>query len=463
MTELWKLSAAKMAQMVRNREVSAVELTEAHLARLAAVNTRLNAVVHEMPEEALQCAKAVDERVARGKDPGPLCGAPITTKVTTDQKGQATTGGLTLNRLAISASDSPIVTNIRKAGGIIIGRTATPAFSVRWFTNSILYGQTLNPHDPSLTPGGSSGGASASVAAGICAIGQGTDIAGSVRYPAYACGLQGLRPTFGRFPQFNAGAERPFGNQIMAVSGPIARSVRDIELSFQAMAAPDMRDPWFVPVSLKGSTYPRRVALTLAPDSMPVVPEVRKALNKAAHHLSEAGWEVEEIACPPLREAAEINAQLWMADVRLGLEPAIRSEGDPDASFVIKQMKRLSPALSSDDYLKMLERRATLLRDWSVFFETYPVLLCPSSGQLPFRQQMDVESEAVFEEVYEAQMTQRAFPALGLPGLSVATGFAGRAPVGVQLVAGRFREDILFAAGKDIERASPIITSVDPV
>ncbi len=463
MTQLWKLSAAKMAEMVRNQEVSAIEMTEAHLARLFAVNTQLNAVVHEMSEEALQCAKELDKCIARGKDPGPLCGVPITTKVTTDQKGQATTGGLTLKKLSIVTSDSPIIANLRKAGGIIIGRTATPAFSLRWFTNSILYGQTLNPHDPSLTPGGSSGGASASVAAGICAIGQGTDIAGSVRYPAYACGLQGLRPTFGRFPQFNGGAERPFGNQIMAVSGPIARSVCDIELSFQAMAAPDIRDPWFVPVPLKGSIYPRRVALSLAPDGMSVVPEVSKALKKAAHHLSQAGWVVEEIDCPPLREAAEINAKLWMADVRLGLEQAILCEGDPDANFVIKQMKRLSPELGSDDYLKILERRATLLRDWSVFLETYPVLLCPSSGQLPFRQQMDVESEAMFEEVYEAQMTQRAFPALGLPGLSVATGFVDRAPIGVQLVAGRFREDILFAAGNDIERCYPAITPVDPI
>ncbi|MEL7115829.1 MAG: amidase family protein, partial [Pseudomonadota bacterium] len=239
--------ASDIARDVRTGKLSARDVAAAHIERISAFNPKVNAIVAETANEAQAAAQRIDEMVARGEDPGPLAGVPVTIKVNVDQAGCATTNGLVLQQDLIASADSPLVANIRKAGGVIVGRTNTPAFSMRWFTNNTLHGETLNPRNPALTPGGSSGGASAAVAAGFCAIGHGTDIAGSIRYPAYACGVHGLRPSHGRVPARNAtGPDRMIGAQLMAVSGPIARSIADLRLAFHAMAAPDAQDPWHV-------------------------------------------------------------------------------------------------------------------------------------------------------------------------------------------------------------------------
>ena len=249
MSDLWQQSASNIAKLVKSGEVSAVEVTESALTRLDKVNPAINAVVTEMPEEALSEANRIDKAIANGDEIGILGGVPVTVKVNVDQVGHATTNGLQLQRDLIATSDSPVVSNLRKAGAIIVGRTNTPAFSLRWFTRNSLHGHTLNPHNPKITPGGSSGGSAAVVASGICAIGHGTDIGGSVRYPAYACGVHGLRPTLGRVPAMNfTGPDRHVGGQLMAVSGPIARSMADIRIALEAMAAEDLRDPWWMPV-----------------------------------------------------------------------------------------------------------------------------------------------------------------------------------------------------------------------
>lgn len=454
MSDLWRLSAGQLARAVQHRTVSASEVTKAHLDRLAAVNPAINAVVQDCSEEALHTAAALDARISAGENPGPLAGVPVTIKVNVDQAGLATTNGLRIARDAVAQHDSPVVANLRRAGAIIVGRTNTPAFSLRWFTKNDLHGQTLNPRNRLITPGGSSGGAAAAVASGICALGHGTDIAGSIRYPAYACGLHGLRPTMGRVPAYNASApDRFIGAQLMAVSGPIARTVEDLALALGALAKADPRDPWYVPAPLEGSPFPRRAALTLAPDDMLVDAQVRAALIRAARMLEDAGWQVEELPCPPLREAAAVNATLWMADTRFAMQELIAREDEPESQFVFRQMSLAAGPLDLDSVMRALQTRATLLRQWELFLSRYPVLLCPSSGELPFDQQLDVFSEASFAKVYEAQLTQRGLPALGLPALSLATGYADGRPVGVQLVSARFREDILLAAGAALEES----------
>ncbi|WP_242662349.1 amidase, partial [Teichococcus deserti] len=252
MSELWRLTASEVAAKVAAKAVSARDVAQDALARLAAVNPAINAVVQEMPEQALAAADAVDAAIAKGQPVGPLAGVPVTVKVNVDQVGFATTNGLRLQKDLVATEDNPVVANLKKAGAVIIGRTNTPAFSLRWFTRNSLHGHTKNPRNPALTPGGSSGGAGAAVAAGIGAIGHGTDIGGSIRYPAYACGIHGLRPTLGRIPAWNpSGPERAIGAQLMAVSGPLARSIADIRLSLAAMAAEDVRDPWWVPAPLE--------------------------------------------------------------------------------------------------------------------------------------------------------------------------------------------------------------------
>jgi amidase len=461
MQDLWRLSAAEMAALIRSKKVSAKEAATAALARLDAVNPRINAVVDHRPEDVLAQASAIDAAIGRGEDVGPLGGVPVTVKVNIDQEGFATTNGLKLQRDAIAKTNNPVIDNLRKSGAVILGRTNCPAFSYRWFTTNLIHGDTKNPRDPGITPGGSSGGAGAAVAAGIGHIAHGTDIAGSIRYPAYACGVHGLRPTMGRIAAFNAALpERPIGPQISAVSGPLARTIGDIRIALAAMSARDYRDPWWVPAPLEGPAMPKRVAMCLNPDGLDPVPEVKAAVADAGKRLERAGWIVEQIAnTPPLREAADLQTKLWLGDgYETQLETAER-EGDPGALACLRGNRaKVHPF----DLSKALTRRATLTREWLAFFEQYAVLLMPVSGELPFPDQLDRKDEASFARVWHAQLPQIAIPFMGLPGLTVSTGLVGRIPVGVQLVAGRYREDLCLAAGEAVEAGGTPSAAIDP-
>ncbi|MBB5694250.1 amidase family protein [Muricoccus pecuniae] len=455
MTEPWRLTASDIASRIRARDLSAEEVARDALARLEAANPPINAVVQFMPEEALAAARAVDAAIARGEDPGPLAGVPVTTKVNVDQRGHATTNGLRIQKDLVAEADNPVVSNLRKAGAVIIGRTNTPAFSLHWFTRNSLHGHTRNPRNPALTPGGSSGGAAAAVAAGIGAIGHGTDIGGSVRYPAYACGIHGLRPTIGRIPAWNPSLpDRAIGAQLMAVSGPLARSVADLRLALHAMAAPDARDPWWTPAPLEGPAFPRRAALCVRPEGMNTLPEVEAALRAAARRLQDAGWTVAETPIPPLREPARLQAMLWLAESRRGLNRALAAENDADANFVFAQMERLCPAPDLDAFTDALQARMGYAREWNLFLERYPVALMPVSAEPPFPDLLDLESPEAFDRVVEALLPQLGLPLMSLPGLTVTTDLSGPAPLGVQLVGGRYREDVLLAAGEII--AAPV-------
>ena len=461
MQDLWRLSAAEMASLIRSKKVSAKEAATAALARLDAVNPKINAVVDHRPAEVLAQASAIDAAIGRGEDPGPLAGVPVTVKVNIDQEGFATTNGLKLQRDAIAKSNSPVIDNLRKSGAVILGRTNCPAFSYRWFTTNLMHGDTKNPRDPGITPGGSSGGAGAAVAAGIGHIAHGTDIAGSIRYPAYACGVHGLRPTMGRIPAFNAALpERPIGPQISAVSGPLARTIGDIRIALAAMSGKDARDPWWVPAPLEGPAMPKRVAMCLNPDGLDPVSEVKAAVADAGKRLERAGWIVEEIAnTPPLREAADLQTKLWLGDGYEAQLEAAEREGDPGALACLRGNRaKVHPF----DLSKALTRRATLTREWLVFLEKYAVLLMPVSGELPFPDHLDRKDEASFARVWHAQLPQIAIPFMGLPGLTVSTGLVGRVPVGVQLVSGRYREDLCLAAGEAIEAGGTPSAAIDP-
>jgi len=458
MTELWRLGATDIATRVANREISATEVTEHSLQRLQAVNPAINAVVQQMPEAALAAARAVDDAIADGRPPGKLAGVPVTIKVNIDQQGFANTNGIRIQQDHFAEQDSPVVTNLVQAGAIIVGRTNTPAFSMRWFTRNSLHGHTLNPRNTKLTPGGSSGGAAAAVASGICAIGHGTDIAGSIRYPAYACGLHGIRPSLGRVPAVNLSLpDRHIGAQLTAVSGPIARSIEDLRLALEAMSAASELDPWWVPAPLEQTPTPKRVALCISPDGLEVTPEVETALREAATQLVDAGWEVTEVDTPPMREAMQLQLLLWMSEYHYNGGAAVKQEDDPDANFVYAQLRENCPTPTLESLMQALQQRITLAREWQLFLSKYPVLLCPVSAEPPFPDMLDVESPASFRRILEAQMTQIALPLMGMPGISVATGSDASAPMGVQLVAARFREDTLFAAATDIEaRNAPL-------
>ncbi|MGI6247431.1 MAG: amidase family protein [Pseudochelatococcus sp.] len=463
MSELWRLSGSQIANLVRLGEISATEVARDALARLDAVNPQINAVVDYRPQETLARAAAVDAAIARGEPAGPLAGVPVTIKINVDQAGYATSNGLKSKADLIASGNNPVVDGFLRAGAVIVGRTNTPAFSCRYFTDNQLYGPTLNPRDPAVTCGGSSGGAAAAVAAGIGCIGHGNDIGGSVRYPAYACGIHGLRPGLGRVPTCNAsGPDRTIGFQIMSVQGPLARTIQDVRLGLAAMAGRDMRDPWCFEAPAGTGYNPQLAAVCLHPDGIETAPEVEKAVLDAAQRLRDAGWTVVTLdEVPPLIEGSLIMHTLWVADYPESKIADAEAEGDPGAIAAMRGAVELVGPVDVARFSATLTRRANLVREWLLFLEKYPVLLMPVSSELPF--DTDIDLKKGYRYIYDHQHFLAGLPAFGIPALTVSTGMAGSRPVGVQIVASRMREDLCLAAGEAIEARGVPPMPVDPV
>ncbi|MFD1559587.1 amidase family protein [Paraburkholderia silviterrae] len=464
--ELWRWSAVKLAEQIRRREISCQEAVASCLARLEQVNPQINAVVEILADQAMETAVKADEALGRGDPVGLLHGVPITVKVNVDQAGCTTSNGVSAYRHVVAQVDSPVVANLRKSGAIIIGRNNTPAFSFRWFTDNDLHGRTVNPWDPMRTPGGSSGGAAAAVAAGIGPIAHGNDQGGSIRYPAYACGVFGLRPSLGRVPAFNPSEarERPVAAQIASVQGPLARSIADLRLGLAAMAAPDFRDPWWVPAPLESPAvhFPARVAVCTSVPGYAADNAVVTAVRQAAHLLEQAGCTLEEVAPPRLREAADLWLALSLNETRAGMRQAVADHGDEPIQRAIASMVRQTPELEIGGYMDALSLRSTLLREWLAFFDRYPLLLMPVSWQRPFLIDADQQGDDAMRRILDAQSPLLATAILGLPGLSVPTGLVDGVPMGVQLVAGRFQESLCLAAGEAIEARAGVAVPVNP-
>jgi amidase len=463
--ELWRWSAGDLARGICSGAISSREAVQSALDRIAVVNPAVNAVVHVLAEEALADAARADAERASGAALGPLHGVPVTVKVNVDQRGCATTNGVVAFRDVIATEDSPPVANLRRAGAVIVGRTNTPAFSHRWFTSNDLHGATRNPWGARLTPGGSSGGAAAAVASGMCALAHGNDFGGSIRYPAYACGVAGLRPTPGRVPAFNPSAktERPITAQMMSVQGPLARRVADLRLALAAMAAADPRDPTWVPAPLVGPAPTRPIQVAIAPDPFgDTAPEVSAAVREAGQRLADAGYVVSETVPPRLGEAADLWHRLVVNEERRAMVASIRAFGDAKSQRNLDGHLRHAPTLDGDGVLEGFGTRLSLMRDWQLFFERFPVAVLPVSHRLPFRDDLDQESEAVVANMMEAQRSLLATPVLGFPSVAVPTGSVDGVPVGVQVVAGRYREDLCLDAAEIIEAQAPILTPIDP-
>jgi len=462
--EIWSWDAAATATAIRARRISSREAVEAALIRLHSVNPAINAVVETLADEALAAAEQADVRSSRGEACGPLHGVPVTTKINVDLAGHATTNGLVAMKDALASEDSAPVAALRRAGAIIIGRTNVPAFSYRWFTGNDLHGITRNPWDPKLSPGGSSGGAGAAIAVGIGTLAHGNDVAGSLRLPASACGVYGVRPTVGRLPSYNPSqpAEKSLCLQIGATEGLLARSVRDVRIGLATLEARDHRDPWQTPAPAanEADRQPCRVALfTGAPEA---APEIVATVRKAAGWLEDAGYVVEEIAPPHLAEIAE----LWMSmlyaeasgpvrDVMFGLgdEAFRRSFADSAANF---------PVLDASALHRAWERRLTIQREWAIFLEEYPVVLTPTSLQPTFPIDHDLAGREALAVISKAFSPLSSIAGLALPAISVPAGSAAGAPAGVQIVSGRFMEERCLAAAAVLEERIGKLRPIDP-
>lgn len=456
--ELWQRSAADIAAAVREREVSCLEVTRAHLEHMDRVNGALNAMTVRLADAALAAAADADAALARGEPAGILQGVPVTIKENVDQAGQATTNGVADFANVIAASDSPVVANLRNAGAIVIGRTNTPEFSLRWFTDNVLRGPTQNPWNADLTPGGSSGGAAAAVAAGIGALAHGNDLGGSLRYPAYCCGVSSIRPSLGRVPAYNASAleERSPAMQLMSVQGPLARRIGDVRLALSAMSGKSRQDPWWVegPAASTSTQSQPRVAVCR---DLPAHPAVTAAVDSAARYLDEAGYAVESVALPNVAEIARAWCALLTCEIRTILLPAISEHGSGDVRHVLELFLDACDPLDLEGYMRTLADRTRLIRRWAAFMEGFPLVLAPVSLEPPMPVNDDLTSAERMAEILSAQQTQYMVNFLGLPAAAVPTGLVDGIPMGVQLIGRRFEEAACLDAAEVIENAVGVL------
>lgn len=464
--QLWQLDAHETASLIRNGRISAVQATRSALERLHAVNPRINAITLALDESALQAAQACDEAQARGEPMGILHGVPVTTKCNVDQAGLPTDNGAPAFKDLIALEDSPVVSNLRRAGAVIIGRTNTPAFSMRGHTDNALHGATINPWDRRATPGGSSGGAGAATVCGIGAIGHGNDIGGSIRWPAYCNGLYGLRPSYGRVSRINASAPpgRPMSSQLMAVDGPLARSVRDIRLALQAMSVRDPRDNRWTPVPLQldAPARPIKVALVTRSDGPAVHQACWEAVRTTGRRLQAAGYHVEEVSPPDLHAVSELWHGIGTTEQAHLLRPRLESSGDPDIGRFLGFWWTLRPPRDMAGYMSAFIERDTLLHRWTMFFEEWPIVVMPSSTEPPVPAGIDVQGLQECARMLDALYFQLTLPVLGLPGLAVPVGQVDGLPMGVQLTAARYREDLLLDAATVLEAHEGVRTPIDP-
>lgn len=464
----WQWDATELASRLARRDLSAREAVESCLARLEAINPLINAVVDHQPDEAITAAERADRRQAAGETLPALHGLPATIKINVDQIGRATSNGVTAFTKLIAGEDSAVVANWRRAGAVFIGRTNAPPFSLRWFTDNEPHGLTLNPWDPTLNVGGSSGGAAAAVATGIGPLAHGNDLAGSVRLPASACGIYGLRPTTGRVPAYNptATAERPLSLQLGSTQGVLARSVRDIRLGFAAMTPRDPRDPWWVPapLELEEDRAKVRVAVFEGTPDEEVDPAVADALRLAADWLSDAGYEVERAAPPRFAEAAD----LWMTILGNELRtPAMRGAlalCDEGLRRSQELTMAWAPEMSDRQMLEAFGTRTALQRAWTLFFERYPLLVLPTAWRLPFPvapTAYDTRGPEEARAILRAHRPCTATAFLGVPAISVPV-VRAPCPIGVQLVGARFRDGLCLAAGEALEARIGPLRPIDP-
>jgi amidase len=465
-TDLWRMSALELAQVVRSGRASSREVIEAHLRRIEEVNPSINAVTVVLGEQALEAARTADDAVAAGDDLPAFHGVPFTVKENIDLMGAPTTLGLKALAEAYPSRDAPVVERARAAGAIPIAHTNCPTFTVRWHTDSELWGATVNPWDRSRTPGASSGGEAAALATGMSPIGLGNDGLGSLRWPAQCCGVSALKPTLGRIPRGASvePADLPIGIQLTAVEGPMARRVADLRAALEVLSGPTWRDPWAVAVPLRGPgpVAPCRVAMVLDPAGQGTALQVQDGVRKAAAALDRAGYVIEEAEPPSIALAAQtLLDMLNTAD--------IRATWQTTSSLLPQDTQRFLSAFyavagDADPVVAMQSfvTRASLMRAWGEFQQSHPLIVASVGSDLPFMVGTDLDDGRVAETVRTMRMAM-AVNALGLPAVALPVGIGDGLPQVVQVIGPPYREDLCLDAAQAIEERCGILTPIDPM
>ncbi|WP_210633968.1 amidase [Streptomyces sp. GESEQ-13] len=455
MSELTELTATRLVDGYRKGEFGPVEVTRAALRRAEEIQPEVNAFVRLLAEEALERAAASEERWRRGEQLGPLDGVPVTVKDILLLRGAPTLkGSRTVDPAGRWDEDAPSVARLRERGAVFLGKTTTPEFGWKGVTDSPLSGITRNPHDPSRTAGGSSGGAAAAVALGAGPLALGTDGGGSVRIPAAFCGIFALKPTYGRVPLYPASA---FGT--LAHVGPMTRTAADAALLLDVIAAPDSRDwsglvpsPGSFPEALGGGVRGLRVAFSPSlGGQVRVDPVVAAVVRRAVERLAGLGAYVEETD-PDLADPVEAFHTLWFAGaarVTQALGREQRERLDPGLREIVREGSRLSAL----DYLAAVDVRMDLGRRMGRFHDTYDLLVTPTLPVTAFEAGAEVPRGSGHRRwtgwtpfTYPFNMTQQ-------PAASVPVGLADGLPVGLQLVAARHRDDLVLRAAHALDEA----------
>jgi Asp-tRNA(Asn)/Glu-tRNA(Gln) amidotransferase A subunit family amidase len=461
MPELAELPAWQMAAGIREGRFTATELLEAHLARIERWNPKLNAFVAIDEGRARHQAKQADEAVGRGRSVGPLHGVPVTIKSSIDVAGLRCEAGTRIRQGYVPSSDAPLVSRLKHAGAIIIGNTTVPEFLMAWETHSGLYGRTNSPWSLERTPGGSSGGEAAAIAACCSAAGIGSDGGGSIRVPAHFSGICGLKPTPGRIPATGhfPSSVGPFA--LLGVVGPMARTVQDLQLMFEAIAGPDNGDPNAAPVPLRAfdptSLRQMRVGYFEDDGRTPVTQETRRAIQRAARILADAGFIVEPFRPEGLEEARQLWRVLFVDGAAMVLRQAYEGR-EPDMYSIVREIIEAAagdPPLSAERLLDTLFRRDILRARFLDQMERYPIFLCPVNAVPAFRhgeRSWTVEGRTV--EYLDASSYSQWFNLLGNPGAVVPMERSDDGlPIGVQVVGKPWEEELVLAVAAVIERA----------
>ena len=445
--ELTSFSATTLARFIRTNLVSSVAVVDAHLARLEAANPKLNAVIQLQAEAARQQARAADEAVSRGERLGPLHGVPITLKDSLDTADMVSTWGTTGRADFTPEHDATVVTRLRAAGAIILGKTNTPEFTLAGITDNDVYGRTNNPYDVERSPAGSSGGAGAILAAGGSALDLGSDTGGSIRMPSHYCGIAGIKPTSGRVPRtghaisFDVGALDAF-TQI----GPMARHVEDLNLALSIIAGPDGHDPAVVPAPLGDpqdvSVKDLRVAFYTDNGIKSPSPDTASTVRTAARVLADHGASVTEDRSPGVSDAERLWYSLYLADGGAWIRRLIHAAGTERISSALDWMQTAQP-VSLTEFAQELSRWNIYRSEMLAFMEPYDVLLCPVSATPATRH--DDPDGPDFTYTFAHNLT-------GWPGAVVRCGTSAEGlPIGVQIVARPWREDVALAVAQYLE------------
>ncbi|MFJ9442851.1 amidase [Kitasatospora sp. NPDC101235] len=466
---LWSKPATELAAAVRTGEVSALEVVDSHLARIAEVNPHLNAVTQLLADRAREAARDTDRRRAAGEEPGPLAGVPFTVKESTPIAGVPTTFGTPHFRDHVATADAVPVARLRAAGAIPIGHSNMPTLILAGMhSRSELYGDTRNPWDARRTPGGSSGGDGVAVAAGMAPLGLGNDSGGSVRVPASFCGVAALNPTTGRFPadQRVIGPDDPGpASQGLVTDGPFARTVADLRLAYEALAGTDLRDPRAVPVPLYGEPLdgPIRVAVVTDPGGHGVHPTVRRAVAEAADALSDAGYDVREVPdVPRMDEAFETYHRLPVTEFAPNW-PAVRQLLGEGGDRYIELTMRSAPPADGPGLIRLMSTWMGIRRSWAEFLHEYPLLLGPVFTEPPVEPGLESRDQAGRDRVASGMRLCSVSTLAGVPAVAVPTGLdPDGLPTGVQLVGRAFREDLCLAAAQAVEDRLGVLTPIDP-